>query len=914
MKKLVIVSLSAGILILGAVIVNAQTTFQGPPSGCTSPTQTGCNLDGVIWNRAITAPQAQNASFYISGNTRTGGSARVGSGLTVDSGGANITGTAFISGNTRITNGLQIDANGANITGNTNVTGNVNTTNDVNATGYSRAGVNMIEMWPSGDLLMRTTKAIRVDNSSGASTFNIGNWGAANLPVNVNILGTLNVTGNGTWNQAKITSREYCIGTSCITAWPTGGGGGSVTSVGSGNGLTGGPITSSGTLNVGAGTGISVGTDDVGLDLSYTDGRYFVRDNQLDNNAGIYSRSGRIGAMDNSGSNSNYPYVNIGGGYIGYYENLGYWSVSPSVLFRNSVSMLGGTVSIGQSAGHTLQIVGIVNGNTRYSVGGNYSSFCISSGGTTCSSWTPTLGAVRGDQLCIGTDCRNAWPSAGGTGDVTDVLGTAPITITNSGGPQPTVSLASCANGQVYKWNGTAWACANDVTGTGDITDVLATANGGVTITNSGGPQPSVGLLTTCASGQVLKWNGTAWACAADANSGDITGVTAGARLSGGGTVGDVTLSLQTCPNYNDMLRMNSTGQWECLSYIPGTGDITGVTAGNGLMGGGTSGDVALSVRQGTGINVYGTGVYLDTTYTNGLYVNSSGNDTMTGYLNLQSAGVGTGAVALQVAGSEAIWYNGTRYSWGYGGTENYFADQVYINNNTDTSLTSDGAITLGNKAGTSMSLDGNEIQARSGTSASTLHLNYDGGNIITGNGMIMLASCYDCGGKIGMGVDPTSLAYKLNLPSDGGVTSRGTARATAWHTHSDGRIKLNQKTIDYGLDELLKLKPKKYEQHGSDFVDDNLILSDDYKIQIGFIAQEVYPLIPEAVFKPENEQNDLWSLDYEKIIPITVKAIQEQQEMIDSLKSQNDQLREQNQDLEQRLQRLEALMSTILR
>jgi predicted outer membrane repeat protein len=37
-----------------------------------------------------------------------------------------------------------------------------------------------------------------------------------------------------------------------------------------------------------------------------------------------------------------------------------------------------------------------------------------------------------------------------------------------------------------------------------------------------------------------------------------------------------------------------------------------------------------------------------------------------------------TGA-ALRVNGDEALWYNGTYFSWGYGGTANYFADSVGI-------------------------------------------------------------------------------------------------------------------------------------------------------------------------------------------------------------------------------------------
>jgi hypothetical protein len=47
-----------------------------------------------------------------------------------------------------------------------------------------------------------------------------------------------------------------------------------------------------------------------------------------------------------------------------------------------------------------------------------------------------------------------------------------------------------------------------------------------------------------CADGQIPKRSGSAWTCAADADGGgDVTGVTAGAGLTGGGTTGAVTLA-----------------------------------------------------------------------------------------------------------------------------------------------------------------------------------------------------------------------------------------------------------------------------------------------------------------------------------------------------------------------------------
>jgi trimeric autotransporter adhesin len=136
-----------------------------------------------------------------------------------------------------------------------------------------------------------------------------------------------------------------------------------------------------------------------------------------------------------------------------------------------------------------------------------------------------------------------------------------------------------------------------------------------------------------------------------------ITGITtaSGSGLIGGGTSGTLNLSLTKACAAKQILQWSGSA-WACASA--GTGTITGVTAGTDLTGGGTSGNVTLN---------------LNTSATNALYAQLAAantftaNQTVNGTLTATSSVTGIVGSATATAGNASGVLGESQSTSGYG-------------------------------------------------------------------------------------------------------------------------------------------------------------------------------------------------------------------------------------------------------
>lgn len=362
------------------------------------------------------------------------------------------------------------------------------------------------------------------------------------------------------------------------------------------------------------------------------------------------------------------------------------------------------------------------------------------------------------------------------------------------------------------------------------------------------------------------------------------------------GDVGQIVFTNEAAPNYGygsiGMVMTSGTGVGLAdfiISTKPGGGDVVSLerfrinSSGYITSGGATSaafqfhvgpnlGGASLKYLDGTsktfndtGIGIIGDNDATNTSIDNGIFLanNSSQNGAYSPIISFAARSSSTNYNHAYASIYGIKTDNGADTNWNRG--DLILATSVGTGPRQVVRVVSTGTVWMGE-----VSSNGGNIASYNGWT-----FNYNGGGGTTAN-FSNSNEIFTFNQRDGAGT--TQIDFRNGNVERGRI--EWTTAGTTYNTSSDYRLKTNVNTLTGALEKVLLLSPKTF----------NYIDNGDTIIS-GFIAHEVQEIVPEAVTGQKDEMREdgtpkYQGMDHSRIVPILVGAIQEQQTIIEDLKS----------------------------
>ena len=321
--------------------------------------------------------------------------------------------------------------------------------------------------------------------------------------------------------------------------------------------------------------------------------------------------------------------------------------------------------------------------------------------------------------------------------------------------------------------------------------------------------------------------------------------------------------------------------------------------------------------------------------------------------------------VALRINGDEAIWYNDTYFSYGFGASHNYMAKPLRIGPFegssvpfADLHLVDDDLANLSIESHNSDAVLQFTDNGSSSTDDWTIRRESSNGAMQWRHNTSKLLTL-NTKGDLGLGV--TNPAYKFDMEGifnqsfsingddnyvgnfsnnsnnnnfrnngisiiaghddfevtrqsslihltrpDGivlGCVFQVSSNSVFYANSSDMRLKKGIEETHHGLNEILNIKVRDY------YWKDDVSQSN---LQVGFLAQELYEIFPQAVVKGgDDESQEPWMVSKTELVPLLVKGMQEQQERINYLLERDNLLKSRIDDQDAIIAQLKTLIET---